>query len=170
MVYGFTIHSSLPQRNSGAGQVRCFFVSLFTFNFSLSSNILLPSSFFNLTGLQTRVFFPTFAIVKKLLTLAIVILAPACEPDTIYVPTETERRVLNAYTALSLLNSSFAPATSTDSIRIYKTMVDSILEHEGLSREEFRIEMESFASTPERFQHLFLEIHNRLQKETAGGK
>ncbi len=152
----------LPPWNPRGGQA-----SLFTFH---RLPIYSFHRHFSISLLANGGLLPYFSIVKNPLTLAILILFLACERESTYVPTEKERRVLNAYTVLSILNSSFAATASPDSIRIYKTKVDSILQHEGLSRDEFRTEMETLALSPERFQRLFLEIHNRLQKETSGGK
>ncbi len=110
-----------------------------------------------------------FSHVKNVPVFVLTILFVTCETKSTYTTTEKDRQVISAYTALSILNSSFPATSAPDSIRIYRARVDSILGHEGLSLEEFRSAMESLAYAPERFQQLFLEINGRLQKQPGAG-
>ncbi len=109
--------------------------------------------------------FRTFPFVKTLLLTIGLLLQSGCNSIADQAPpTEEEKQLLRAYSSLAVFHDSFPPTTNRDSIALYQSVVDSILDSYNLSQEEFRREFEQLLNSPERFQPLFQELSSEIQQ------
>ena len=88
----------------------------------------------------------------------------SCENGKEKKPTADERKLVQTYAALALLNESFPPTTNPDSTKLYRQQVDSILATHGFTREEFQTDFESLIKSPERFQVIIEEMVKSVQR------